>query len=193
MRYPAEHKQATRERIVRAAARQFRSRGGEGAGIAGLMRTLRLTHGGFYRHFDSKEELYEEAIGEALRDSGDSALLAAESAPKGHELKALIDAYLSEAHCRDLAGGCPIAALSSELARRPATTRRAFQRAVRGHLERFSQFLPGATAEDRWRRAAVLFSGMSGTLSVARALADDQARGRLLRDARAFFLAAARG
>jgi hypothetical protein len=58
MRYPAGHKELTRERIVRAAARRFRSRGTEGAGIGDLMRDLRLTHGGFYRHFDSKERLF---------------------------------------------------------------------------------------------------------------------------------------
>jgi TetR/AcrR family transcriptional regulator, transcriptional repressor for nem operon len=55
MRYAADHKQQTRERIVRAAACRFRTRGSEGAGIGDLMRDLRLTHGGFYRHFDSKE------------------------------------------------------------------------------------------------------------------------------------------
>src|SRR5262249_14706456 len=66
MRYPVEHKRQTRQRIVRAAARSFRSRGTEGATIGNLMRDLRLTHGGFYRHFDSKEELFTEAFGHSL-------------------------------------------------------------------------------------------------------------------------------
>src|SRR2546426_8007774 len=62
MRYPTQHKQQTRQRIVRAASRRFRSRGTEGATIGTLMRDLRLTHGGFYRHFRSKEELFVAAF-----------------------------------------------------------------------------------------------------------------------------------
>jgi len=68
MRYPADHKQQTRERIVRAAARRFRRRGSDGAGIGDLMRDLRLTHGGFYRHFDSKERLFAEAFEHSLKE-----------------------------------------------------------------------------------------------------------------------------
>ena len=67
MRYPAHHKQQTRERIVRAASRRFRSRGTERAAIADLMRDLRLTHGGFYRHFGTKEDLVVEAFEAALK------------------------------------------------------------------------------------------------------------------------------
>ena len=62
MRYSAEHKQETRKRIVRAAARQFCRHGGKGLAIADLMRELGLTHGGFYKHFDSKQQLLAEAI-----------------------------------------------------------------------------------------------------------------------------------
>ncbi len=68
MRYAAEHKQQTRQRIVRAAARRFRSRGAEGATIGTLMRDLRLTHGGFYRHFGNKEQLFLEAFEQALKE-----------------------------------------------------------------------------------------------------------------------------
>src|SRR6266849_120129 len=101
MRYGAEHKQQTRERIVRAAARRFRSRGGEGAGIGDLMRDLCLTHGGFYRHFDSKEDLFVEAFEQSLKEVGDRVVNAIEQTPPGAELKALIDAYLDVEHCAD--------------------------------------------------------------------------------------------
>src|SRR5258708_13548855 len=67
MRYPAQHKQQTRQRIVRAALRRFRSRGTEGASIGTLMRDLRLTHGGVYRHFRSKEELFVPAFEQVLK------------------------------------------------------------------------------------------------------------------------------
>ena len=118
-----------RARIVRAAARRFRSRGGEGAAIWDLMRDLRATHGGFYRHFDSKEDLFAEAFADGLEQVADRLVRAAEAAPGGGELKALIDAYLSPEHCDDVANGCPVAVLTAEVTRRPAATRRAFQQA----------------------------------------------------------------
>src|SRR5438094_355591 len=131
MRYSADHKQHTHERIVRAAARRFRSRGSEGAVIGDLMRDLRLTHGGFYRHFKSKEDLFAEAFGESLKEVGDRVTGAMEQAPPGEELKTLIHAYLDFDHLNDVAGGCPVAALASEVARRPRATRRPFLQALR--------------------------------------------------------------
>ena len=162
MRYPAEHKQETRARIVRAAARRFRSSGGEGAAISDLMRDLRLTHGGFYRHFDSKEDLFAEAFAAGLEQVAERLVRAAEAAPRGGEVKALIDAYLSPEHCDDVANGCPVAALVAEVRRRPAATRRAFQHAVRAHIARMARFVPGQTDEERQKTAVMLFSGMAG-------------------------------
>src|SRR5712692_9536781 len=88
MRYAAEHKQQTRQRIVRAAAPRFRSRGAEGASIGTLMRDLRLTHGGFYRHFGNKEQLFLEAFEQGLKEviTG-RASEAVRSAPQGSEVK----------------------------------------------------------------------------------------------------------
>jgi TetR/AcrR family transcriptional regulator, transcriptional repressor for nem operon len=192
MRYPAEHKQETRARIVRAAARRFRSRGSEGAAISDLMRDLRLTHGGFYRHFDSKEHLFAEAFAAGLEQVSGRLVRAAETAPRGGELKALIDTYLSPEHCDDAANGCPVAALMSEVARRPGATRGAFQQAIRAHIARMARYLPGLTDEERQRTAVMLFSGMAGTLNVARALTDERRR-RVLDDARTFYLKAAGG
>jgi TetR/AcrR family transcriptional repressor of nem operon len=192
VRYPAEHKQQTRERIVAAAARRFRSRGRDGAAIADLMRDLRLTHGGFYRHFDSKEDLFAEAIGRAFEQVADRLVAAAEKAPPGDELKALIDTYLSAQHCADVANGCPVAALVSEIARHQDGPYSAFQQAARRHIEKLARFLPGATPQERKRKTAMLFSGMAGTLGMARAMTDPRRRLRLLEDARKFYLNAVR-
>src|SRR5712692_4234286 len=115
MRYPVEHKERTHRRIVRAASRQLRGRGGEGVPIANLMRELHLTHGGFYRHFSSKEQLYTEAIADGFEDVGAMLVRAAEQAPRGYEMQAIIDTYLSEQHCEKAADGCPFAALVSEI------------------------------------------------------------------------------
>jgi TetR/AcrR family transcriptional regulator, transcriptional repressor for nem operon len=192
MRYSAEHKQQTRERIVRVAARRFRSRGSGGAAIADLMRDLRMTHGGFYRHFESKEDLFAEAFGLALQQVSERLIQAAEAAPPGGELKAIIDRYLSLPHCDDVANGCPVAALMSEVARRPGAARSAFQKAVRAHILQMARYMPGATDEERERKTVMLFSGMAGTLNVARGVADDRRR-RLLEDARTFYFNAVSG
>jgi TetR/AcrR family transcriptional repressor of nem operon len=193
MRYPPDHKPATRERIVRAAARRFRKGGVDGAAIADLMRDLRLTHGGFYRHFDSKEDLFVEAFEESWRQMGDRLVAAAEQAPPGAQVKAIIDTYLSEEHCADVANGCPVAAMVSDLGRRKGSAQKAFLRAVRTQIARMARYVPGGTDEERQRRTATLFSGMVGTLSVARAIADETRRRQLLSDARALYLKAAGG
>src|SRR6266851_5765801 len=191
MRYSAEHKQQTRERIVRAAARRFRSRGSEGAGIGDLMRDLRLTHGGFYRHFDSKEGLFAEAFEHSLEELRTRVTRAIERAPAGGELKALIDAYLDVEHCDDVGGGCPVAALASEVARRPRGARAPFLKALRAHIRRMSPYIPAASDGERRDKAIALYSGMAGTLAVARAFTDEKDRRAILDGARAFYLAAA--
>lgn len=191
MRYPAGHKEITRQRIVKAAARRFRSRGTEGAGIGDLMRDLRLTHGGFYRHFDSKERLCAEAFEHSLREVGERVTRAIAGAAPGGELKALIDAYLDIRHCDDVAGGCPVAALASEVARRPRAVRGPFLQALKAHISRMAEYVPAKTEEERRGKTIALFSGMAGTLAVARAFTDEPDRRRILDGARRFFLAAA--
>src|SRR5260370_12340041 len=187
MRYAAEHKQQTRQRIVRAAARRFRSRGAEGATIGSLMRDLRLTHGGFYRHFGSKEQLFIEAFEQSLQELAGKALSTIQHAPRGGELKALIDHYLAIEHSDDVAGGCPVAALATEIARRPPKARADFLRVLINHIARAAKYIPGATEEERERKARVLLSSMAGTLTMARVIVDDQERRRFLDDAKRFY------
>ena len=190
MRYPSEHKQQTREKIVKAAARQFRSRGSEGTGIGHLMHDLHLTHGGFYRHFSSKEELFVAALEQGLKQLAHHADSAVMHAPKGGELKALIDGYLSLEHCDDPGGGCPIAALTTEIARRPAKVRGAFLNLFIKHIGSTAKYMPGANNEERNRKVRFLFSGMAGTLNVARLIVDTEQRKKFLEHARKFYFEA---
>ncbi len=194
MRYSPEHKQQTRERIVRAASRRFRSRGSQGAVIGDLMRDLNLTHGGFYRHFDSKEDLFVEAFEHGLTEISRKIAAAIEQAPRGGELKAFIDAYLDIEHCANAADGCPVAALASEFARRPphSRARAAFLRVLRDRTQRMAKYLPGATEEERVCKARMLMSGMAGTLTVARVIPDDRQRRKFLDDAKKFYFDAVR-
>jgi TetR/AcrR family transcriptional repressor of nem operon len=191
MRYAPEHKEATRARIVAAASRRFRQAGGAGAGIAGLMRELRLTHGGFYRHFESKDQLFEEALAAAADEMG--ALIAgrAEAAPPDARLRVIVDTYLSEAHCAHPEAGCPLAALGADITRLPRRSRDACQRLLWAYAARMASYMPGATLDARVERAALLFSAMAGTLTLARATSDAAARRRLLEAGRAFHAAAA--
>jgi TetR/AcrR family transcriptional regulator, transcriptional repressor for nem operon len=192
MRYPAEHKKQTRERIVRAAARRFHSRGSQGAAIGDLMKDLHLTHGGFYRHFDSKDDLLVEAFEHGHGEIHTRILQAVEHAPKGGEVKALIDTYLSIEHCDNPADGCPVPALATELSRRPprSKARLAFERALSQRTAWVAQYMPGDTQEERERKTRLLMSGMAGTLNIARVLTNEQSRRRLLDDARRFYLEA---
>src|SRR5215510_13049574 len=173
MRYPAHQKQETRERIVRAASRHFRRRGGEGVAIADLMGKLNLTHGGFYKHFDSKEQLFAEAVAKSFED-----------------VRVLIEQYLSLEHCANPDSGCPLAALASEIPRYPRAVRVKIDRAMRDHLKKVSEFLPGATEKDRQRNCLVLLSGMSGALTLARTVADKEMRQSILQAAREFYIKA---
>ena len=98
MRYPAEQKAETHKKILAAAARSFREHGSEMNGIGPVMKELGLTKGGFYRHFESKGDLYAAAVARAFEELGDRMVAVAEAAPKGAELRAVIEHYLSAGH-----------------------------------------------------------------------------------------------
>src|SRR5256885_10485319 len=106
MRYSRQHKQQTHNRLLKKAAEEFRRYGVQGTGIAPLMGWLGLTHGGFYAHFDSKNELIAEATGPMFEDALSRRMLAAaEAAPKGKAVRAIFNPYLSPGH-RDSREGC---------------------------------------------------------------------------------------
>ena len=188
MRYPQDHKPRVRERIVRTASRHFRGRGSEGVAIATLMSDLKLTHGGFYRHFKGKEHLFNEAFLAAAAETGARLRTAAEQAPPGRQLEAIIATYLSAGHCANPGHGCPIAALAAEIPRHPKSTRAALDRAIRQGAAELARFLPGDTPAEREQTAMVLFAGMAGTLTLARATADGGLRQTILETARKLYL-----
>src|SRR5262249_44108720 len=184
-----EHKEQTRERIVRAASRRFR-RAGAGVGIGTLMNILKMTHGGFYRHFRSKDDLLVEAFDrsyEEMRERMDGLLAQAEP---GHGLEVLIEHYLSEKHCADAGSGCMVAALAAEISRESRAVRAAFERTIQHRIAVIAKYVDGATEEERRRKAGVLLSGMSGTLAVARAVPDEAFRRSILAAGRKTYIEA---
>jgi TetR/AcrR family transcriptional repressor of nem operon len=174
---------------VEAASRRFR-RGGSGVGIAELMKALKLTHGGFYRHFKSKDDLFGEALKKAFEESTSRMRRAIESASPGRELRAVIETYLSEEHCADAAHGCPMAALAPELGRQPRAVRMVIDHALLHHLPALTRYMPGRTEEERRGMMIALFTGMAGSLGVARAVTDHRLRRTILESARKLFISA---
>jgi TetR/AcrR family transcriptional repressor of nem operon len=188
MRYPANQKVETRERIVATAARSFRKRGLDGQGIARLMKELGLTHGGFYRHFKSKEDLFVEAITRALEQAADRAVALAKAAPQGQELKAVIERYLSIEHAENVGSGCVIAALAPEIGRQSVSVRARIEEARNACQNRLLPFVPGTNVAEKRRRLRVLFPAMAGVLMTARAMTDPTRRNEILASARQFFI-----
>src|SRR5581483_2156765 len=123
MRYEKGHKDATRAHIIDVASAQFREGGVAAVGIAGIMAGAGLTNGAFYNHFESKEDLVEAVLANAL---GGRKIGLRANLETGKSLEAIVRDYLSARHRDDSSGGCPTAALVAEIARHPKETRDAF-------------------------------------------------------------------
>jgi TetR/AcrR family transcriptional regulator, transcriptional repressor for nem operon len=190
MRYSQEHKLETRRRIVYEASRRFRGQGSEGFSIADLMHDLKLTHGGFYRHFNSKEQLFAEALVSAVREAHAKLTPGSGGNSPASPQRVIIVRYLRPWHWANPAEGCPLAALASEMPRQPRAVRAAFDQALETYMDGIERLLPGKTRPERQRNFFVLFSGMAGTLSLARAVSDEQTRARLLHAAKEFYIQA---
>jgi TetR/AcrR family transcriptional regulator, transcriptional repressor for nem operon len=123
MRKSKADTELTRRRIVQTAAREFQRNGIGGTGLADLMAAAGLTHGGFYRHFASKDQLVAEACAEAMKDTADVLTSAASETAGQPKFQTIIEKYLDAAHRDDSSSGCPLASLGSELARADVNTR----------------------------------------------------------------------
>src|SRR5579872_2155600 len=109
MRYSPEHKAKNHEKILSLAARSFREHGGDTSGIGTVMKKAGLTKGGFYRHFESKDDLFVKAVARAFDEMGEGMLEAARSAPAGQALRAIVERYLSAGHANSPGVGCVVA------------------------------------------------------------------------------------
>jgi TetR/AcrR family transcriptional regulator, transcriptional repressor for nem operon len=188
MRYPVEQKAETHERIIDAAARSFRELGSEGQGLAQLMKNLGLTHGGFYRHFESKEDLYVDAITRGFQEAADRMVAAAARAPQGKQLRAIIEHYLSVEHLEDPGGGCVLSTLAAEIARQRPAVRARINAAMKSYRERLLPFFPGNDDAEKRRKFIVVFPGMAGVLMTARAMTDPAASKETLSVAKRFYI-----
>lgn len=181
MRYDADHKARTHQRIVRNASRQLRAKGLNGPAVATLMKAAGLTHGGFYKHFGSRDDLVAEGIEEALLELRDVLLKAAEQEIRGEGWKGMIRSYLSVERCDRADEGCPIAALAPDMAR----TRPALKRRIAGAILKFREavlpFMPGRSAEEKGANFLAIFTSMVGAIAIARTMPDRAVRERILK------------
>lgn len=164
MRKSRQETSETRQRIVEAASVEFRKNGISGTGLSGLMAAAGLTHGGFYRHFESKDQVLEESCGEAV----DTLVSELEEVASVGGFNAAVSHYLSIDHRDAMEKSCPYAALGSELVR---STEQVKEIATQG-LERVIELLAAQSksgkSESERARALVAMCTMMGALTLSR-------------------------
>lgn len=188
MRYPPEHKAEVHQKIVKDASHRIRSEGLTGAAVTAVMRDTGLTHGGFYKHFESKDALLIESVREAFRDMIDRLVHAAERAPSEEAWKAIVKFYLSREYCDHAEYGCPLTALGPELARADGGMRSQFFGELVNYRARMLPFMPGRRTAEKERAFFVIFSTMIGAVQIARILPDPAIQEKVLASARDFLL-----
>jgi TetR/AcrR family transcriptional repressor of nem operon len=180
MRYPAEETAEKHERILEQASKLFRERGFYGVSVSEVMKASHLTHGAFYNHFESKDDLIAKTIGDASSKALAS-MKEAEHTPEA--MQEYIQNYLTEWHRNDPGTGCLMTALASEVAREPSV-QPAFTRHLKGVIA--SLMAPFAKSKKRnVRRDAIhKISSMVGAIVLARAVDDAELSEEILREVR---------
>ncbi|BAN26685.1 TetR/AcrR family transcriptional regulator [Caballeronia insecticola] len=180
MRKSRQEAAETRQRIVESASVRFRENGIDATALADLMAQAGLSHGGFYKHFASKEQVVLESLelaSNALRDGMSTALEG-----KGG-INAAVAAYLSAEHRDNPGGGCPFVALSGELARGSEEVRHAATEGIERLIAMFASEIDAPPAAAK-KRALLMVSTMIGALSLARMVDDATLSDTILREAR---------
>jgi TetR/AcrR family transcriptional repressor of nem operon len=184
MRYDTEHKQRTREKVVQRAAEALREHGPDGIGVADLMKKAGLTHGGFYAHFKSKDDLVAEAIAHMFEDRYELFRESMADLPPAQGLARYIDRYLDIRHRERRATGCPMPALSGDVARLPAVARKRFEAGAQRIVDSIADILRALKRPHPEALAQSALAEMVGTISISRAIADTGFAERMLESSR---------
>jgi TetR/AcrR family transcriptional repressor of nem operon len=171
MGHSKAQKARTHRRIVAIASKRFREKGLAGFGIAELMKEAGLTVGGFYKHFDSRDDLVAEAVNSAF-GGWKRRVDAAKSGGPPVSYEKLIDDYLSEAHRDNPGAGCAFSALAPEIARSDKRTRALTSEQVRSDIQLIAALRPAKDKRTQRSRAILAFSALVGAMSLARAVSD---------------------
>jgi TetR/AcrR family transcriptional repressor of nem operon len=182
MRKSRQEAAETRDRIVAVAAREFNKGGIEGTSLSDIMRAAGLTHGGFYKHFSSKDQLLTEAVGQALERSQ-----ASMEGPRGaRSLDGIAADYLSKDHRDDFASSCPMASLGTELRFAESNTRQVASKGIERFISIVAQSFPDLPPREANAKAHAIVSAMVGAMMLSRIVTDTRLSDRLLRDTREF-------
>ena len=188
MRYPPEHKAEIHQQIVKDASRRIRSEGMTGAAVSAMMRDSGLTHGGFYKHFGSKDELLMESLSEAFHEISDRLAHAAEQSKPETAWKAIVKTYLSLEYGDHVEYGCPLTALAPELARTDKAIKPRIFEELKKYRSRMLPFMPGQRTADKERAFFSIFSTMVGAIEIARMLPEPAMREKVLASAKDLLL-----
>lgn len=188
MRYRPEHKAETHQKIVKDASRRVRSEGITGAAVSAVMRDAGLTHGGFYKHFGSKDELLIESLRDAFNEIAETLAAAAKRAKPEAAWKAIVKTYLSLEYCDHVENGCPLPALAPEMARAGKAMKAQIFEELKKYRSRMLPFMPGERSADKERAFFSIFSTMVGAVEIARMLPEPAMREKVLTSARDLLL-----
>ena len=188
MRYQPGHKAEVHQQIVKDASERVRAEGLNGAAVSAVMRDAGLTHGGFYKHFASKDELLIESLHEGFREIIDTLIRAAEQSPPGEAWRAIVKTYLRPEMCEHPEHGCPLATLAPELARVDKRMKPRIVAELVNYKSRMAPFMPGWRTADKERAFFAIFSTMIGAIEIARLLPDRAMREKVLTSARDLLL-----
>jgi len=188
MPYSEEHKQETRQKILESARRLFNRKGFTEVSIEEVMESAGLTHGGFYRHFRGKAELYAEAVRWFLCTEAPKPWQRKPAAPAGAHKprgKRIVDAYFSRAHFDDRESCCPLVALSSDVARSSDGVKKAYREVLEKLVDLFEAdlFESGLDEPEKGERALALVALCIGGIVAARCVDDPTLAGNLRRAA----------
>jgi TetR/AcrR family transcriptional regulator, transcriptional repressor for nem operon len=185
MRYDQNHKDRTRARVLTEAAAAIRSKGVERVGVAEVMSGAGLTHGGFYAHFKSKDELVAHAVTHMFDASYAWFLRHTEGREPADALSNYIDAYLAAAQRDDRAHGCPIAVLSGDLPNMPELARARFADGTERLVAALAKLVKKLGAKNPDALAWSAMAEMAGALTLSRTVSDLETSNRILRNSRA--------
>jgi TetR/AcrR family transcriptional repressor of nem operon len=188
MRYRPEHKDEIHQKIVKDASRRVRTEGITGAAVSAVMRDAGLTHGGFYKHFGSKDELLMESLSAAFQDIADRLAHVGEQSKPEMAWRAIVKTYLSSEYCDHVEYGCPLTALAPELARTDKAMKAQIFEELKKYKSRMLPFMPGRRAADKERAFFSIFSTMVGAIEIARILPEPAMREKVLASARELLL-----
>jgi TetR/AcrR family transcriptional repressor of nem operon len=189
MRVSREQAALNRDRIIDAAGALFRAKGFGGVGVADIMKAADLTHGGFYGHFSSKDDLVAQASKHAMARAATNWERVVADAPDT-PFAALLKHYLSERHRDDPGKGCVFAALAADASRSGKVVRNAFAEGLEPLLDILTDAIPDRSKAARRRKAVAAMAALVGALGLARATEGAPLSDEILDAARRELLAA---